>query len=251
MLGTRLGAPRTFDEHAPSLQPDFDARKAFGSCVHPIRDQAHCGSCWAFGAAETLSDNLCAFTNHSVDHVLSPQDLVSCDKNDNGCDGGMLAFAWLFLEKKGLVTDACMPYSAAAGKVATCNTRCADDSPPRTYSCPPGTSALVFESTAEIQQAIMDGAAVETAFSVYEDFKHWAGPTPYWHVAGKELGGHAVRAVGWGTDSTGLYWIVANSWGPAWGMEGFFYIYDWVIDKKSGFSQQGGYGCGQAKELVV
>merc|ERR1719158_320503 len=92
MLGTRLGAPRTFDEHAPSLQPDFDARKAFGSCVHPIRDQAHCGSCWAFGAAETLSDNLCAFTNHSVDHVLSPQDLVSCDGNDSGCDGGMLAF---------------------------------------------------------------------------------------------------------------------------------------------------------------
>ena len=36
----------------------FDARSQFGSCMHPIRDQARCGSCWAFGAAETLSDNL-------------------------------------------------------------------------------------------------------------------------------------------------------------------------------------------------
>ncbi len=37
------------------------------------------------------------------------------------------------------------------------------------------------------------------------------------------LGGHDVSIVGWGNDSaTGIaYWIIANSWGSAWGENGF------------------------------
>ena len=38
------------------------------------------------------------------------------------------------------------------------------------------------------------------------------------------LGGHAVRIVGWGTDGTTEYWVVANSWGKYWGEDGFFRI---------------------------
>ena len=35
---------------------------------------------------------------------------------------------------------------------------------------------------------------------------------------------HAINIVGWGTDFlSGIeFWIVANSWGPAWGEKGFF-----------------------------
>lgn len=118
LLGTVVGEPVTFGGGVAADLPDhFDARKTFGACSHPIRNQAKCGSCWAFGAAEVLSDNLCALSGQSEDEVLSPQDLVSCDKNDSGCGGGMLPFAWLFIQKEGLVTDSCMPYTAGAGTV--------------------------------------------------------------------------------------------------------------------------------------
>jgi len=40
--------------------PDaFDSREGFPGCIHPIRDQQKCGSCWAFSASEALSDRFC------------------------------------------------------------------------------------------------------------------------------------------------------------------------------------------------
>jgi cathepsin B len=34
----------------------------------------------------------------------------------------------------------------------------------------------------------------------------------YKHVAGKALGGHAIRILGWGVENDTPYWLVANSW---------------------------------------
>lgn len=46
----------------------------------------------------------------------------------------------------------------------------------------------------------------------------------YKHVAGKELGGHAIRILGWGVEDGTPYWLVANSWNTDWGNNGFFKI---------------------------
>ena len=43
-------------------------------------------------------------------------------------------------------------------------------------------------------------------------------------TSGKKLGGHAIKAVGWGTEDGTDYWIMANSWGTKWGEKGFFKI---------------------------
>ena len=74
-----------------------------------------------------------------------------------------------------------------------------------------------------IQQMIMAGGPVETAFSVYDDFEDYAGGI-YHHVTGKLGGGHAVKFVGWGVEDGTKYWKVANSWNPYWGESGYFRI---------------------------
>merc|ERR1719497_83754 len=35
-------------------------------------------------------------------------------------------------------------------------------------------------------------------------------------------GGHAVKIIGWGTEAGQDFWLVANSWGTTWGLEGYF-----------------------------
>merc|ERR1712050_335963 len=41
--------------------------------------------------------------------VLSPEDMVSCDKGDMGCSGGQLPNAWKYLKSTGIVSDTCFP----------------------------------------------------------------------------------------------------------------------------------------------
>jgi len=69
----------------------------------------------------------------------------------------------------------------------------------------------------------MTNGPVEGAFTVYDDFLTYKSGV-YAHTTGSELGGHAIKILGWGTDNGTPYWIVANSWNEGWGNSGFFNI---------------------------
>ncbi|VDM53327.1 unnamed protein product [Angiostrongylus costaricensis] len=40
------------------------------------------------------------------------------------------------------------------------------------------------------------------------------------HTFGDDVGGHAVRILGWGEEGGVPYWLVANSWNADWGENG-------------------------------
>lgn len=74
LMGTILSGPTGLPEPQISAEAPqtFDSREQWKECIHPIRDQAHCGSCWAFAASETLSDRFCIASEGKVNVVLSP-----------------------------------------------------------------------------------------------------------------------------------------------------------------------------------
>ncbi len=151
--------------------------------------------------------------------IISPEDMVACDNWNMGCNGGILPWAWSYLTTTGAVTDDCLPYSSGDGSVPKCPKTCVDSSVQyKKYKCAKG-SVIEAKGVAQIQAAIQASGPLETGFTVYEDFMNYQSGV-YKHTTGDQLGGHAVKIVGWGDG----YWICANSWGPSWGETGFFNI---------------------------
>lgn len=60
------------------LPVSFDARDQWPNCptIKEVRDQGSCGSCWAFGAVEAMSDRVCIASNGQKNAHISAEDLV-------------------------------------------------------------------------------------------------------------------------------------------------------------------------------
>jgi len=136
-----------------------------------------------------------------------------------GCNGGNLPYVWQYMESNGIPTDSCDPYVSGSGNSHTgeCSHQCSNQ---EFYTA---TNIGGFYSNNDIKMSIMQSGPVQTGFTVYQDFMSYKSGI-YTHQTGSQLGGHAVKIVGWGEQDGTDYWIVANSWGPTWGMEGFFNI---------------------------
>lgn len=237
------------DQDVPDL---FDARTQWPNCpsIAEVRDQSNCGSCWAFGAVEAISDRICISSNGNDRPHISATDLLSCCRMCGfGCEGGDPRAAWNFWVKTGLVSggtftthDGCRPYPFAPcehhvnGSLPPCS-QSLEPTPKCDQKCQSsylpayakdkhfGSKAYgVNSDQSSIQKEIMTNGPVEAAFTVYEDFVMYKSGV-YQHKAGSALGGHAVRILGWGTENGSPYWLVANSWNSDWGDKGYFKIY--------------------------
>lgn len=219
------------------LPKEFDARKTWPQCssIGRILDQGHCGSCWAFGAVEALSDRFCLQFGMNIS--LSVNDLLACCgfMCGDGCDGGYPISAWRYFVSHGVVTEECDPYFDQTGCghpgceplyptprcVKKCNAKNLLWEENKRFSVNAyRISSNVYDIMAEIYQ----NGPVEVAFTVYEDFAHYKSGV-YRHITGYELGGHAVKLIGWGTSEEGEdYWLLANQWNREWGDDGYFKI---------------------------
>ncbi|KAA6372706.1 MAG: putative Cathepsin B [Streblomastix strix] len=217
-LGTKLHHHATRPYRDNNALPDsFDARERWPERMLPVRDQASCGSCWAFSIAEVVGDRLGIIGCPRGD--MAPQDSVSCDQYDDGCDGGDMESAWQWLDEHGLATEECLPYISGDGRVPVCPETCVDGS--KIVRTP--ISGYKLLQPDEIQQYLYDFGPLSLAFEVYFDFMFYSSGI-YQHQVGPLEGGHAVLLIGWGVENDVPYWLIQNSWGPDWGEEGHFRI---------------------------
>ena len=187
------------------LPESFDSRTQWPGCIGEIRNQGSCGSCWAFAATGVLADRACISGQTKGHVVMSPQQLVSCDTQDYGCNGGYLDKSWDYVQTHGAVTETCYPYtSGTTQQTGSCMTkfnRCKKDS---------GLAREEFvqfkvadyrqhDTIVAAKEAIVKRGPIEAGFIVYSDFMSYKGGL-YEHKTGGRLGGHAVKVIGFGVE---------------------------------------------------
>ncbi len=210
-----------FDPCQPqrNLPTSFDWRDFGGD--PPIRDQGSCGGCWAFATTGALECNIKIKHNRSVD--LSEQWLINCNTDGWNCDGGWFAHEYHMWKTDpcgatGAVLEQYVPYTALNDP---CNCPYPHDYYINNwsyigndYSIPPVDS---------IKQAILDHGPVSVAITTNLAFQQYTGGVFNSHSP--LAVNHAVVLVGWNdTQGTNGVWLLRNSWGPAWGENGYMRI---------------------------
>lgn len=186
--------------------------------VTPVKNQAMCGSCWAFSTTGSIEGINAIKTGELVS--LSEQQLVSCDTSkDMGCGGGLMDFAFEYVIKNGGIdTEADYGYWSWD---LPCQRRREHDRP-----------AVTIDSYEDVP--VNDGDAlkkavanqpVSVAICASSSLQFYSSGVVNDKSCCKDLN-HGVLAVGYvdGDDANGEngHWIVKNSWGATWGEEGYF-----------------------------
>jgi C1A family cysteine protease len=182
--------------------------------VTKVKDQARCGSCWAFSTTGSVEGGL--FLSSGKLTSLSEQDLVSCDHGgDQGCQGGLMDNAFKWIETNGICSEADYPYTSGSGASGTCKSpKC---SPVATLT---GFKDIPAKDEAALKDAITGqpvSVAIEADKSAFQLYKSGILDSA---TCGTKLD-HGVLAVGYGTDGSNDYYKVKNSWGASWGEKGF------------------------------
>jgi len=165
---------------------------------------------------------------------LSPQNVVSCDKRDGGCNGGdtISAFKWI-KRHKGIASEASYPYKA--GKTGRTG-RCKGGIKPAggaikgsryaTPSCYAGACDHQDEDTLKANLASTAPASICVNAEQWQDYqKGVMTDAQCGSHSGSSLD-HCVQLVGYGKEEvTGKsYWMVRNSWNTDWGVEGYIHL---------------------------
>jgi cathepsin B len=231
------------------LPESLDLREKYPDCeaIKEIRDQSACGSCWALGAVSAMSDRLCIASGKNDQRRISADELLSCcNECGDGCNGGYLYSAWSFWKKEGIVTGdlygdkkSCQPYSFPPCNhhsegpyddcskhnynTPTCKNTCTNADYPKPFNKDKIYAAFIYSIKGEEQilQELNSYGSIEVGFTVYEDFLLYKSGV-YEHKTGNELGGHAVKIIGYGVENDVKYWLIVNSWNENWGDKGTF-----------------------------
>ena len=208
--GTLLGARRPTRYALPK---SVDWRKS--GAVTGVKNQGKCGGCWAFAASGAL-EGLHYIKNKKL-VSFSDQQMIDCSAlyGNQGCDGGLMTLAFQYTADYGIEPEKGYEYAAKVNKCKHNSQRVAFKNS--------GFKEVPANSTKALKLAVSRqpvSVGIEANSMTLQLFKSGVITAD----CGTQLD-HGVLIVGYDKTPKGQeYWIVKNSWGPQWGLGGYFHV---------------------------
>ncbi len=193
----------------------------------PVENQGNLGSCTANALAGTLEflERKASKTATNLSRLFIYYNERAMEGTINDDAGAMIRDGVKTLVKLGVCSERTWPYKISKFKIKP-----SPASYKQATSCEIKSYHRVI-GLHQMKQCLAEGYPFVFGFSVYESFESDAvaktGKLTLPKPKEKQLGGHAVCAVGYDDSTKRL--LVRNSWGADWGMRGYFTMpYDYV-----------------------
>ncbi|WKX92829.1 hypothetical protein Q1695_010678 [Nippostrongylus brasiliensis] len=199
--------------------------------VTAVKDQGQCGSCWAFATVASVEAASAIKTGQLI--RLSEQEMVDCDSQNNGCQGGYRPYAMNFVQTHGLMKEEDYPYCGTDHNSCRLK-RDLERVFIKNYRMLSTNEDIIADWIAANGPATFGMNVTKAMYSyrsgVFSPSKE--------DCEKHSLGSHALTFIGYGTENGQPFWLVKNSWGSQWGQNGFFKL------------QRGQNVCGLANTVV-
>jgi C1A family cysteine protease len=231
--------------------PDVDWRNRFGiSWLTTIQNQGPCNSCWAFVAAALIETMVriehCVWAKRSEGDVRDGMLAINNPNDTNVCahGGGGMDVSLNWATEHGVADYGCFPWLGPEDSSLTPlqTYKPSSDRSGRTVRLPTVTAVGDIEDQ---KRWLRDVGPLTASFTVWSSFYGYSVgvyPNDVWTKSDFDTtdgSSHDVLIVGY-NDSIQC-WIIRNSWGTGWGLEGYGYFgYGQIeIDTWTKFGYQG------------
>ncbi|RVE54806.1 hypothetical protein evm_000573 [Chilo suppressalis] len=203
-------------EIAETLPEEYDTR-LYG-LVGTVKNQEECGSCWTFGTTAAV-EGAVARANTGKFVTLSNQAIIDCAwaYGAAGCNGGSDTAAY------GWIIDNGMPTQAEYGDYANRDGICHIRNMTKLYNIK-GFVDVIPNSVNALKVALINHGPLSVSVNVNKQFQSYAGGVFYDSQCDPTVLNHEVSLVGYGEQDGDTFWILKNSWGPEWGIDGYMHI---------------------------
>ena len=196
----------------------FDWRERSSILTEEVRDQGSCGSCYAHSTLQVIEAQLAIQYNKSV--KLSVQEIIECagDHGTNGCKSGSIEGVFSYINAQGISLDEDYPQTEV--------TKSCNKNPKRLNITIEKYKYYYNENEDHVKAALYSfGPLLGSYECSHETFFRYSNGLFYEPDCINSLKpDHASIIIGYGSENGVDFWTIKNSYGAAWGENGYIRI---------------------------